>query len=191
MRKIKVAMLAAYSKHSKRSGSVIHIEKTIRYLSYRDDVELHVITLSNKNVQFKKGDLNVHEIKKSLPYPFSIPSLLWFLRRKMIKINPDIVHAEGTGFSYSTAAALVRDRYPTLLTVMGVILKVKSEDVEELSSKMVKLLTDDKLREEMGKAAMEKAKEYDWNKIADRKVEIYKTVIVDFHEQRGKGRVKT
>jgi glycosyltransferase involved in cell wall biosynthesis len=64
----------------------------------------------------------------------------------------------------------------------------KSEDVEELSSKMVKLLTDDKLREEMGKAAMEKAKEYDWRRIVDRKVEIYKTVIADFHERKRKGK---
>jgi len=387
MRRIKVAMLAHYSAHSKRSGSVIHIEKTIRYLSYRDDVELHVVTIGNKNMQFKKGNLDVHEIKKSLPYPFSIPSLLWFLRRKTIEINPDIVHAEGTSFSYSTVAALVRNRYPTLLTVMGVILKeikfkkgrinfilgmllnkpnekyvvsktphiivqspyiknligemtkskiyvvpegiecekiqntqqhdlnekidtfiavglvrlkgidilikaiprviksvpdlkvyiagsgeeeyklksmvkdlglkhhvkflgyisdeevmnryykackivvvpsrwdvnpfaplnaaasgkpaivsdmcnssvvedgktgfvFKSEDVEELSSKMVKLLTNDKLREEMGKAAMEKAKEYDWSKIVERKVEIYKTVIADFHERKGKGKNK-
>lgn len=64
----------------------------------------------------------------------------------------------------------------------------KSEDVDELSIKMVKLLTDDKLREEMGKAAMEKAKEYDWSKIADRVVEIYKGIIVDFHERKGKGK---
>ena len=386
MRKIKVAMLAPYSTHSKRSGSVIHIEKTIRYLSYRDDIELHVITLGNKNRQFKRGDLNIHVIKKLLPYPFSIPSLVWHLRCKTIEINPDIVHAEGSSFLYSTVAALIRNRYPTLLTVMGVVLKeikfqkgigfifymlihkpnekyviskiphitvqsshiknlisnmtkskihvvpegiefekirdtqqndsnekidtfiavglvrlkgidilinaipevvnsvpdlkvciagsgeeeeelksmaknlglekhikflgyisdeeeinkyykackivvvpsrwdvnpfaplnatasgkpaivsdmcnssviedgktgfvFKSEDVEELSSKMVKLLTDDKLREEMGKAAMEKAKEYDWSKIVDRKVEIYKEVIADFHERKGKNKRK-
>ena len=66
----------------------------------------------------------------------------------------------------------------------------KSEDVDELSSKMVKLLTDDKLREEMGKAAMEKAREYDWSKIVDRKVEIYKEVIADFHERKEKGKNK-
>jgi len=46
------------------------------------------------------------------------------------------------------------------------------------------------LREEMGKAAMEKAKEYDWSKIVDRKVEIYKGVIADFHERKRKGKHK-
>jgi glycosyltransferase involved in cell wall biosynthesis len=62
----------------------------------------------------------------------------------------------------------------------------KSEDSEELSSKIVKLLTDDKLREEMGKAAMERAKEYDWRKIVNRKVEIYREVIIDFRKRKDK-----
>jgi glycosyltransferase involved in cell wall biosynthesis len=387
MRKNKVVMLAPYSRHSKRSGSVIHIEKTIEYLSYRDDIELHVVTIGDKNVQFKKDNLNIHIIKKSrLPSPFSIPGLVRSLKRKTIEIHPNIVHAEGTSHRYSTAAALIRNKYPTLLTVMGVVqeeikfykgiglifsilirkpnekyvvskiphiivqsppiknlisrmtkskiyvvsdgsefeniqdtkpndltekidifiavglirlkgidilikaipvviksvpdLKVyiagsgedeenlknmvkdlglgryvkflgyisdeeeinryynacklvvvpsrwdvnpfaplnaaasgkpaivsdkcnssviedgktgfvfKSEDVEELSRKIVKLLTDDELREEMGKAAMEKAKEYDWSKIIDRKVEIYKEVIADFHERKEKGKNK-
>jgi len=65
-----------------------------------------------------------------------------------------------------------------------------SENIEELSGKIVKLLTDHKLREEMGKAAMEKAKEYDWGKIADRKVEIYREVIANFHKRKGKNNPK-
>lgn len=385
MKKIKVAMLAPYSPLPKLNGKAMHINKLTQHLSHREDIELHVLTIGNKNRQFKKGDLNVHVIKKSLLDPFPTPSLVWPLKRKTIEINPDIVHAQGSGFLYSTVAALLRNRYPTLLTVMGVVLKeikfqkrisfifylllykpnekyviskiphvivqspyiknliskitkskvyvvpegiefekikdtqpqdlnekvdifiaihfkklkgmdilintiptviksipdlkvyiagsgeeeeklknmvkdlglesnvkflgyisdeeeinryykacklvvvpsrwdvnpfaplnaaasskpaivsdmcnssviengktgfiFKSEDVEELSSKMVKLLTDDKLREEMGKAAMEKAKEYDWSKIVDKKVEIYKEVIADFHERKGK-RVK-
>ena len=388
MKKIKVAMLAPYSTHSKHSGLALHINKLTKHLSYRDDIELHVITIGDKNRQFKRDNVNVHVIKKSLlylPYSFSI-HLVWFLRCKTIEIVPDIVHAEGSFIPYSTAAALIRNRYPTLLTVLGVVLKeskfrkgisfifgmlidepnekyaiskipyiivqspyiknligkmtkskiyvvpegiefekihdtpphgssektdifiavglvrlkgidilikaipevirsvpdlkvyiagsgkeemklksmvknlglerhvkflgyisdeeeiikyykackivvvpsrwdvnpfaplnaaasgkpaivsdmcnssvivdgktgfvFKSEDVEELSNKMEKLLTDDKLREEMGKAAMEKAKEYDWSKIVDRKVEIYKEVIADFHERKGKNKRK-
>jgi len=388
MRKIKVAMVAQYSTYSKHSGSVIHVNKTIEYLSYRDDIELHVVTIGNEKRRFMKDDLSVHEIKKSLLYLISVPGLVWSLRRKTIEINPDIVHAEGTTAPYSLAAAFIRNRYPTLLTVMGVQLKItkfykdkrigfiysmlykrpieryviskiphiivqsshiknlfskmtnskiyvvpegiesekiqgtqphdlnekidtflavmlsrlkgidilieaipnvlksvpdlkvyiagsgeeeeelknvvkdlgvenhvkflgyisdeeeinryymackivvvpsrwdvepfaplnaaasgkpsivsdkcnssviedgntgfvfKSEDVEELSSKMVKLLTNDTLREEMGKAAMERAKEYDWSKIVDRKVEIYKEVIADFHERKRKNKRK-
>ena len=66
----------------------------------------------------------------------------------------------------------------------------KSEDVKDLSSKIVRLLTEDDLRGEMGKAAHEKAKEYDWSKIADRTVKVYKKVIADFHEGKGKSKRK-
>jgi glycosyltransferase involved in cell wall biosynthesis len=380
MKKIKVAMLAPYL--YTRTGVMEHIKKLVKHLSRREDVELHLISIGDKNRQFKRDNVNVHEIKKTLPYPFSIPRLVWSLRHKTIEINPDIVHAEGSFFLYSTAAALLRNRYPTLLTVLGVILKeikfqkgiglifytllhkpneryvmskipniiiitpsiknliskwtkskiysvqdgiefekiqgfqphksekpdvlflshltklkgvdilikalpivlnsvpdlsvyiagtgpqeeelkslvkelnleahikflgfiadeeekysyykackvvvapsrwdcqpyavtegaacgkpiiasdmsnpallddgkagfvFQSENVVDLASKIIKLLTDDKLREDMGKAALEKAKECDWNKIADRHVEIYKEVIADFHERKDKG----
>ncbi len=380
MRKIKLVMLARYEPHSKHNGLGMHIRKITEYLSYRDDIELHIITIGNKNRQFKQGDLNIHEIKKPPLYPLSTPSAVRLLRHKTIEINPDIVHAEGTAPPYSTAAALLRHRYPTLVTapviaaqqikfyrgmnyifaklvnvpnaryvlskipniiaqswytknvfskmtnskiyvvpegidfgkiqdtqphdinekisifiavrlarVKGIDILInaiprviksipdlkvyiagagveeeklksmakdlgleshvrflgfisdeeeingyykaceivvvpsrsdvepfaplnaatagkpaivsdvcnssvivdgetgfifKSEDVDELSGKIVKLLTDDKLRKEMGKAAMEKAKEYDWTRIVDRKVEIYKEVIADFCERR-------
>ncbi|MCK4347296.1 MAG: glycosyltransferase family 4 protein [Thermoplasmatales archaeon] len=62
----------------------------------------------------------------------------------------------------------------------------QSENVTDLANKIIKLLTDDGLREEMGKAAREKAREYDWNRIVDRHIEIYKEVIADFHERKGK-----
>jgi len=379
MKRIKVAMLASYvTDYPKTSGSVMHIRKTIKYLSDRDDIELHLITVGNKGGEFKEGNVNVHMIRRPLPYPFPIMSSVWSLKHKVIEINPDIVHVIGSGDVYSTAAAFLRNRYPTLLTVMGLVLKeikfykglalilgvllqkpneryvvskiphiivqsspiknlisgmtnskiyvvpegiefgksqdtlpheldgkidvfgaihfrwlkgvdilikaipaviesvpdlkvyiagsgeeeaelkslvknlglenhmkflgyisdeeeinryyrackivvvpsrwdidplaplnaaasgkpaivsdtcnssviedgktgfvFKSEDVWELSRKMVKLLTDRKLREEMGKAAMEKAREYDWSKVVDRKVEIYKEVIADFCE---------
>ena len=117
MRKIKVVMLALYSPPSKHNGLGMHINKITEYLSYRNDVEVHVITIGDKDRRFKKGDLNVHVIKKkSLPYPFSIPNSVWSLRHKTIKLNPDIVHAEGTAPPYSTTAALLRNRYPILLT---------------------------------------------------------------------------
>ncbi len=64
----------------------------------------------------------------------------------------------------------------------------ESENVEELASKIIKLLTGDKLREEMGKAIREKVKEYDWTKLAKRTVEIYKEVIVDFHRREAQNR---
>ena len=101
----------------------MHITKLTKYLSRRDDIELHIITVGTKNEKIKTGDLNILVIKKSLPYPFSIPSLVQSLRHKIIEINPDIVHAHGSLPPYSTAAVLVRNRYRTLLTVHGIVAK--------------------------------------------------------------------
>ena len=121
MKKIKVVMLGPYL--YEMGGVTMHIKKITKYLSFREDIEMHLITIGNKNEKTKIGNLNIHMIKKSLPYPFSIPSLVWFLKHKIIELNPDIVHAQGSFAPYSTAAALVRNKYPTLLTAHGIIAK--------------------------------------------------------------------
>ena len=121
MKKIKVVMLGPYL--YEMGGVTMHIKKITKYLSFREDIEMHLITIGNKNEKTKIGNLNIHMIKKSLPYPFSIPSLVWFLKHKIIELNPDIVHAQGSFAPYSTAAALVRNKYPTLLTMHGISAK--------------------------------------------------------------------
>ena len=121
MKKIKVVMLGPYL--YEMGGVTMHIKKITKYLSYREDIEMHLITIGNKNEKTKIGNLNIHMIKKSLPYPFSIPSLVLFLKHKIIEVNPDIVHAQGSFAPYSTAAALVRNKYPTLLTMHGILAK--------------------------------------------------------------------
>ena len=383
--KIKVALLSPYS--SNLWGVSAHINKLIEYLSYREDIELHVVTFGDENRQFKDGNSNIHMVRRiKIPFvSFSLSVIqIISLKRKIEEIKPDIVHAEGSFAPYSTVAALVRNRYPTLLTVLGVMKEIKfykglsltlgvlihkpnekytlskipniiiitpsiknliskwtnskiysvqdgiefekiqkfpphksektdvlflshltklkgvdilikalpmvlnsvpdvsayiagtgpqeeelksqvkelkleahvkflgfisdeeekygyykackvvvapsrwdcqpyavtegaacgkpiiasdmsnpallddgkagfifqSENVEDLAEKIIKLLTDDGLREEMGKAALEKAREYDWNRIAGKHVEIYKEVIADFHERKEKGKIK-
>ena len=64
----------------------------------------------------------------------------------------------------------------------------KSENIAELAAKIIKLLTDDKLREKMGKAIGEKVKEYDWPGIAGRTVEIYQEVILDFQSREAQNK---
>lgn len=59
----------------------------------------------------------------------------------------------------------------------------ETENVGELAAKIVTLLTDDKLREDMGKAIREKVKEYDWPRIAGSTASIYHEVIVDFRSR--------
>ena len=124
LRKIKVAMLAPRLYGSQVGGVGMHINKLTHYLQRRDDIELHWITFSNENKQFKRDNLNIHVIRKIIKHPgplllLQIPSL----RHKIIEINPDIVHAQSTSAYYSTAVALVRKEYPSLLTVHGLTSK--------------------------------------------------------------------
>lgn len=122
MKKIKIALLAPYLTNSKVNGVEMQIKKLTKYLSLRGDVEPHVITFGDENEEIKKGDLNIHVIKKiikRLPSSLLIFQVL-FLKRKIIEINPDIVHSLGSHMPYSTVAALVRNKYPTLLTVYGI-----------------------------------------------------------------------
>lgn len=120
MKKIRVAMLGSYLKPG---GVAVHTQKLAKYLSYHEDIELYIITIGNKHRQFKKDNLNIHEINELLPFPFSIPTIVWFLRREIIEINPDIVHAQGSSFPYSTVATFFQNKYPTLLTVHSIVAK--------------------------------------------------------------------
>ena len=122
MKTIKVAMLGPYLEKDRRYSSIaIHINLIAEHLSQWEDVELHVITIGNEDTRFRNGDINVHVIKKTMLYPFSILFLVRRLKHEIIKINPDIVHAQVSGILYSTVLTLVQKKYPTVLTVRGII----------------------------------------------------------------------
>lgn len=59
------------------------------------------------------------------------------------------------------------------------------EDVEELANKIIILLTDEALRNAMGTAARDKAKEYDWRNVVKKRAEIYEAIISETKFERG------
>jgi glycosyltransferase involved in cell wall biosynthesis len=121
VKKIKVAMLGPYLEEIRRYSSIaIHTNLLTKHLSKIEDIELHVITIGNEDGRFKKDNVDIHVVKKSLLYPFCTPSFVWRLKHEIIEINPDIVHAVVSGTSYSTVVTLVQKKYPTLLSVRGI-----------------------------------------------------------------------
>ena len=60
----------------------------------------------------------------------------------------------------------------------------RSNDVDDLASKLISLLKDDQLRQSMGKEALQEAGECDWSKIVERIVGVYKEVIADFQNKK-------
>ena len=122
MKKIRAAMLAPYLLDSKHNGLTMHINKLTNHLSQREDIELHVVTFGNENKQLRKGDLTIHIFKTIAKLPEALLIFqIWSLKRKIMGIHPDIIHAQGSFAPYSTAAALMRNKYPTLLTVHGIV----------------------------------------------------------------------
>jgi len=138
-KRFKVAMLTAYEPFSPRNGAWEYINKLLRYLSYRDDIELHVVTFGNETKQFKAGNLNIHMVKKIIrrPGPLTILQTL-SLKRKIEEINPDIINLYGAASSaaYWMAAALIKNKYPFALTVVG----IWSKDIKYISKKPIPFL---------------------------------------------------
>lgn len=118
---MKIAIVCNYPLKKNYTGSDIYNDKLTYSLSHRGNVELHIITIGKENRQFKKDRLIIHTIKKKLiDIPLFHPVLLWQIKRKIMEINPDIVHVISTGLPYSTTVAFLRDKYPTLLTAYGI-----------------------------------------------------------------------
>ena len=114
-------MLNTYVPVPSASGGIEYTRHLVKYLSRRDDVELHILTLA-KNIHYEKDDielLTLHRIEKPFGYPLSFPLANLYLRHEIERIHPDIVHAIGAGAIYSPAAASVRHEYPTILTAFS------------------------------------------------------------------------
>ena len=123
MKKIKVVMLAPYLLGPKNDGAAMYTNKLIYYISHRDDIELHIITLDSKNRRVKKDKTYIHILNGVLPRPLPLLIHIKILKREILKIKPDIVHAIGSAAPYSTVATVIRNKYPTVVTAFGVVAK--------------------------------------------------------------------
>ena len=122
---MKIAIACGYPLSKIYAGSKIYDDKLTSHLSHKKDVEQHIITAGKENREFKKDDLIIHTLKKRKIFsiPYFHPVLLWKLKHKIKEIDPDIMHALSTGFIYSTVAAFLQNKYPTVLTIYGIAAK--------------------------------------------------------------------
>lgn len=121
---MKIAMICSYALSKKEviGGIETHTDGLSRHLYKHDGIKLYVITFGDGNKQFKNANLNIYVIGRGL-YPFSIPAGVLHLQKIIRKINPDIIHVQGTHFPYSVIAAFFRRTYLTVLTVHGIMAK--------------------------------------------------------------------
>lgn len=122
--KIRVAVLCDLPLHAGvRHGNAIYVSELIARLLRRDDLDLHVITIGDTTETIRQDGLTVHLIRKGglLSVPYFHPLIFREMQRTVGALKPDLVHALSTHYPYSTLAALLRDRYPTLVTAFGVL----------------------------------------------------------------------
>ncbi len=92
----------------------------ISHLSHIKDLELHVLTLRNRNKQIKQGNLIIHMfMMKPFYFPFLDPRIS-NIKGKILEIDPDIIHLISTSYLYSPIATSLRNKYPIVLSIYGI-----------------------------------------------------------------------
>ena len=119
---MKVAFLCQLNLLKKDIGGAdIHIQNLLKAMSEIEKLEIHVVTVSKtvkKSIIKIENGITYH-ILKSPRMPWTITGISIDYRailRKVININPDIVHAQLLGAPYGLAAMKLCKRYPTVLT---------------------------------------------------------------------------
>ena len=122
---MKLVMISGNPLQETFGGVEEHTYHLLRALSHIDDLNVHFITYGEDDAVFKRDDITVHSFRRRSAnkrfYPFVMPYDVYRIIQEIKKINPDIVHFQGTHPLYSLAAVLCQRKYPTLLTVHGII----------------------------------------------------------------------
>jgi len=119
---MKVVIIGPYG----REGSVKTITaKLAEHLSYNN--RIYVITYSLNLPKFSLvNGVSIYNIysKKIVNNPILINSLVNSIKTTINEIDPDIIHLSSTFAPYSIAVTNLSNRYPSLLTLFGLLSKV-------------------------------------------------------------------
>ncbi|OFV67452.1 MAG: glycosyl transferase family 1 [Candidatus Syntrophoarchaeum caldarius] len=98
------------------SGVYTHAKNIATQITKSPDVDLHIISIGDENIITNQFGATIHFIKRAnfrgATY-FYYPLLF---KKKIIEINPDIVHIQGYARYYYIAVSLLK-RYPFILTL--------------------------------------------------------------------------
>jgi len=123
---MKVALLCEYSRDMKPyQGSNIYVSELVSRLAGRDDIDLHLITMGSATAVRQEEGFTHHILRKGGPVslPYFHPLVLSRMVKTVRAIRPEIVHALSTRYPCSTAAMLLGNDYPSLVTAFGIFEK--------------------------------------------------------------------
>lgn len=127
---MKVVMLGYLGKGT--GGVATHTEKVVERISEEQNIELHVITISNEINPEDYDQFNLHIIRNP-----KIPGLqyLYFpllIAKKIKELKPDLTHIQGLSSTYSIVAMMLSNH--------KILLTVHADIVEELKYRSFSLL---------------------------------------------------
>ncbi len=124
---MKLVMISGNPLQETFGGVEEHSYHLLHALSHIDDLKIHFITYGEDDAVFERDNIAIHCFRRSsvnkIFYPFVIPYGVFRIMQEVKKINPDVVHFQGTHPLYSLAAVLCQRKYPTILTVHGILMK--------------------------------------------------------------------
>lgn len=115
---MKVVIAGPYLLNGKKNGIIVHVYNLAKFLSQVNNVNIHIVTLGNKNGTVAQNDITIHIVKRVFN-DIDTPLDAFELARIIAQINPDIVHSHGSWYPYSTAGILLHRRYNTVLSIHG------------------------------------------------------------------------
>jgi glycosyltransferase involved in cell wall biosynthesis len=120
---MKIVLVSDYPEGMPYGGLQTHIYNLASHIADLNRVETHLVTIADSNMEYKINNLTVHLVKRPLRIPklFTIPLDAHLVKKKILELNPDVVHVHGTHYPYNLIAGMMMDSYPTIVTVHGIM----------------------------------------------------------------------
>ena len=109
-------------------------------IKYKPEIELHILSESThikNDFDTIVNGIHFHYLRSGGSIPFTLRSYPWWfsfdgithfrksikkIKKKIKKINPDLIHAHGTEYIYSYCA--YKSKYPYIITLQGIIAEI-------------------------------------------------------------------
>lgn len=127
-------------------------------LCENQEIDLHIVTFSPRlkdDITLSDGGIKFHLIRHSIPFfnkgfPdfFRADAMLQYyglvkkMNRKVNEISPDVLHIHGTEGPYGFSGVLLRNQYPVILSIQGIlqhIVKQQPKSFYRIQSKWERL----------------------------------------------------
>jgi glycosyltransferase involved in cell wall biosynthesis len=116
---MKLVLVGDYPLKTACGGVGQYISCLASALASYQDIDVNVITYSNKQYVFREGNYVVHTVIRNtnIPKVLTIYSDTLNMEEEIRTINPDIVHVSGTYYPYNYLCKCIRNDYPLLVTL--------------------------------------------------------------------------